>query len=396
MNINDTPEQAEFRAEVREWIEDSVPTELKGLRQGIVQAPELTEEEKRPLIAALDKKGWLAPLWPKEYGGAGFDLAQSIVFNEECGMAGVHIHRSNGINMLGPILIRYGTEAQREKFLGPIKRNEMIWAQGYSEPQAGSDLAALQVHAEATDDHFIINGQKIWTSRAHVADWIFMLVRTDPGAKRKQDGISFLLADMKTPGIQARPIITMDGFHHFNEVFFDKVKVPRENLVGELNQGWQVAKDLLGHERFNHYSSDPTVLSKAMDNLKSSAREEPRGDGVMWDDLNLRRKVVELDMDVDCLRYTRYRALTKLQRGDSPGPETMLFKQFGSELNQRIVALEQDVAGPLGVVWDDTYRGDGEGHVARHGTNIRAATIRGGTTEVQRNIISKRVLNLPD
>lgn len=396
MNINDTPEQAAFRAEVREWIERCVPAALKGLRQGIVQAPELSQEEKRPLIEALEKKGWLAPLWPKEYGGAGFDLAQSIIFNEECGEAGVHIHRSNGINMLGPILIRYGTAEQQKQFLEPIKRNEMVWAQGYSEPQAGSDLAGLQVSAEVGDEHFIVNGQKIWTSRAHIADWIFMLVRTDANAKRKQDGISFILADMKTSGIEARPIITMDGFHHFNEVFFDNVKVPRENLVGELNEGWNVAKALLGHERFNHYSSDPIVLSKAIENLKSTAREAADGEGVIWDKPNLRRKVVEMDMDVDCLRYTRFRALTKMQRGEAPGPETMLFKLFGSVLNQRIVALEQEVAGPMGVVWDDSTHGDGEGHLGRHGTNIRAATIRGGTTEVQLNIISKRVLGLAD
>ncbi|MCZ6841448.1 MAG: acyl-CoA dehydrogenase family protein, partial [SAR324 cluster bacterium] len=364
--------------------------------QGIVQAPELTEEEKRPLIAALEEKGWLAPHWPKEHGGAGFDLAQAIIFHEECGKAGVPIHRNNGINMLGPILIRYGTQKQQAQFLGPIKRNEMVWAQGYSEPQAGSDLAGLQIRADVTEDGFVINGQKIWTSRAHIADWIFMLVRTDPSAQRKQEGISFLLAELKSPGIEARPIITMEGFHHFNEVFFENVKVPAENLVGELNQGWKVAKALLGHERFNYFSSDPLVLGKAIDNLKSTARQAPRGDGAMWDSISIRRQVATMEMDVDCLRYTRYRALTKMQRGEAPGAETMLFKLFGSELNQRIVALQQDVEGPLGTVWDESYRGDGPGHVARHATNIRAATIRGGTSEVQRNIISKRVLGLPE
>ena len=397
MNINDTPEQAAFRGEVREWIGKSVPANLKGLRQGIVQGPGLSAEDLAPLEAALAEKGWLAPHWPVEHGGAGFDLGQMVIFREECDRAGVPDRHTTGLDMLGPILMRYGSEEQKEKFLGPSLRGEITWAQGYSEPQAGSDLASLALKCEVTEEGFVLNGQKIWTSKAHVADWIFVLVRTDSKAERRQDGISFLLCDLKnTPGITIRNIITIDGFHHFNETFFDNVFVPKHHLVGELNKGWTVAKALLGHERFMHPTSDPYRIAQAVDNLKASAREQPAGNGVVWDDARLRKKVVSMEMDIDCMRYTRFRALTRMQKGEAPGPETMIFKMMGAELMQKIVDLHQEVMGPLGTVWEDSPFESEDGETAHHDTNIRAATIRGGTSEVQRNIIAKRVLGLPD
>ena len=397
MNINDTPEQAAFRAEVQFWIDKSVPASLKGLRQGIVQGPGLSEEELEPLEKALAGKGWLAPHWPKEHGGAGFDLGEMVIFKEECDRAGVPDRHTTGLDMLGPILMRYGTDAQQEKFLAPTLRGEISWAQGYSEPQAGSDLASLALKCDITEEGFVLNGQKIWTSKAHVADWIFVLVRTDSSSGRRQEGISFLLCDLKnTPGITIRNIITIDGFHHFNETFFDNVVVPREQLVGELNKGWTVAKALLGHERFMHPTSDPYKMARALDNLKARARETPAGNGVVWDDERLRRKAVAIDMDIDCMRYTRFRALTKVQQGEAPGPETMVFKMFGAELMQKIVDMDQEVAGPLGVAWEESPFAEEDGETAHHNANIRAATIRGGTSEVQRNIIAKRVLGLPD
>ncbi|MCZ6843348.1 MAG: acyl-CoA dehydrogenase family protein [SAR324 cluster bacterium] len=397
MNINDTADQAAFRTEVREWIEKSVPPALKGLRQGIVQGPGLSQEALQPLDKALDEKGWLAPHWPKEYGGAGFDLGQLVIFTEEFDRAGVPDRHTSGLDMLAPILMRYGSDEQKEKFLTPTLRGEITWAQGYSEPQAGSDLASLALKCEVTDEGFILNGQKIWTSKAHVSDWIFVLVRTDTNVERRQDGISFLLCDLKnSPGITVRNIITIDGFHHFNETFFDNVVVPKENLVGELNKGWTVAKALLGHERFMHPTSDPYKMGRAVDNLKASAREMPAGGGVLWDDARLRQRVVSMEMDIDCMRYTRLRALSKVQKGEEPGPETMIFKMFGAELMQKIVDLHQDVMGPAGTIWEASPIEGETGETARHDTNIRAATIRGGTSEVQRNIIAKRVLGLPD
>ncbi|MCH7476847.1 MAG: acyl-CoA dehydrogenase family protein [SAR324 cluster bacterium] len=397
MNIKDTPEQARFRAEVREWIETTVPPHFKGLRQGIVQgAGALGPENLEGLEKALEAKGWLAPDWPKEHGGAGFDLSQSVILRDECVRAGIPEIRTIGLSMLGPILLKYGSAAQKERFLGPALRGEIVWAQGYSEPQAGSDLANLALRAEITEEGFILNGQKIWTSKAHLADWIFLLARTDPKPKRKQEGISFLLLEMKTPGITVRPIVTIDDHRHFCETFFENVFVPKENLVGELHKGWTVAKALLGHERFTHPTADPYIIARALDNLKACARETPAGSGVMWDDARLRQKVIALDMDIDCMAYTRFRALTRVQRGEAPGPETMIFKMFGAELMQRVVDLHQEVAGPLGVIWNDSPFPEETGETAKHDANIRAATIRGGTSEVQRNIIAKRVLELPD
>lgn len=396
MNLNDSPEQAAFRAQVRNWIETEVPASLRGLRQGIVQGPGLGEAEMAPLEAALARKGWQAPHWPADHGGAGFDINQLVIFHEEWQRAGLPDRHTTGLDMLGPILIRYGTEAQKARFLQPIISGEMIWAQGYSEPQAGSDLAALQLRARVEDDGFVLDGQKIWTSKAHKAHWIFLLARTDPNAPKKQGGISFFMLDLKTPGMDIRPIETMDGFTHFCEVFFDNVKVPKDGLVGELNQGWTVAKALLGHERFTHPTANPMLILNAIENLKTAARNAPNGDGVMWDNPTLRGKVADLEMEVDGFRYTRYRALTRMQQGGSPGPETMIFKMLGAELMQRIVELHQQVEGPHGVAWDGTPQGNGPGETARHATNIRAATIRGGTSEVQRNIIAKRVLALPD
>ena len=395
MNINETPEQAAFRAEVRGWIETSVPPQLKGLRQGIVQGPGLGRDALEPMEAALAEKGWQAPHWPEEHGGAGFDIPQLVIFHEECAKAGLPDRHTTGLDMLGPILIAYGTDAQRKRFLGPILNSKMTWAQGYSEPDAGSDLASLQLRAEVTGEGFVLNGQKIWTSKAHKADWIFLLARTDPKPNRKQEGISFLLADLKTPGIEVRPIATMDGFTHFCETFFNDVKVPRENLVGELHQGWSVAKALLGHERFTHPTANPLLIRKSLDNLKSSARDTPDGSGVLWDNPDLRGRVAALEIDIESMLHTRYRALTRIEMGGEPGPETQLFKLFGAELMQRIVELQQEVEGPAGIVWDQTGQGDAEGETARHATNIRAASLRGGTTEVQRNVIAKRVLGLP-
>jgi alkylation response protein AidB-like acyl-CoA dehydrogenase len=396
MNLNDTPQQAEFRAQVRQWIATEVPASLKNLRQAIVQGPGISHEKLKPIEDALAAHGWTAPAWPKEFGGAGLDVGQMVIFYEECAKAGMPDHHTSGLDMLGPILMRYGTDAQKKKFLGPTAKGEIIWAQGYSEPQAGSDLAGLGLKCEITPDGFLLNGQKIWTSKAHEADWLFVLARTDPKVKKKQDGISFLLVKQDTPGIDIRPIRTMDGFTHFCETFFENVKVPRENLVGELHKGWEVAKALLGHERFTHPTGNPTLHLNALENLKADARQIEEGDGAVWDNPVLRRKVAALEMDVDCLKYTRYRALTKVEQGQPPGAEAQILKMFGAELMQRIVEAHQEVAGQRGLTWDETGLGNGAGEVARHGANIRAATIRGGTSEVQRNVISKRVLNLPE
>ena len=293
------------------------------------------------------------------------------------------------------MLLKFGTEAQKKRFLLPTVKSEIKWAQGYSEPGAGSDLANLQFRADITDDGFLLNGQKIWTSRAHHSDWTFMLVRTDPKSKKKQEGISFLLVNLKTPGITIRPITTIDGFTHFCEVFFENVPVPKDQLVGELHKGWTVAKALLGHERFGHPTADPFIMFRAIENVKNSAQETRVGDGSVWDDPRIKRRVVQLEMDAHALQATRARFLTRIQEGEAPGPESMIFKLFGAELMQRIVELHQEVLGPEGVNWGPEPFGTEHGEVSVHSVNIRAATMRGGTSEVHRNIVAERILGLP-
>ncbi|MBI4084095.1 MAG: acyl-CoA dehydrogenase family protein [Candidatus Lambdaproteobacteria bacterium] len=398
MNINDTPEQAKFRRDIRAWIKKNVPARLQGRRQGIVQGPGIPAEEYAPIRKALIREGWLAPSFPKEYGGAGFDALQMIIFNEEFQRAGVPgpPGGTGGLNNVSQILFKYGTEAQKQRWLLPGLKGEITWCQGYSEPGAGSDLASLKVRADKVDGGYVINGQKIWTSMAHKADWIYLLARTDQNAKPRQKGISFFIFSMKTPGITIRPIITIDDHHHFNETFYDNVKVPEDALVGKLNEGWTVAKALLVHERLNHIAANPQVLGEAIQNLKSAARSTAQNGGMLWDDPDLRRRVVQLEMDADSLRATRYRSVTKISRGEVPGDETMVFKSFGCELFQRIVAVHHEVVGPAGVIWGNDLFGEDAGEIAMHACNIRAATIRGGTSEVQRNVVSKRVLGLPD
>ncbi|MBI4084094.1 MAG: acyl-CoA dehydrogenase family protein [Candidatus Lambdaproteobacteria bacterium] len=396
MNINDTLELAAFRAEVRRWIAAEVPPALKGLRQGIVQGPELDAATLAPLDAALVRKGWFAASASREWGGGGLGLVERVVFEEEWSLAGLPPRYGIGTDLLGPILERYGTEAQQRRFLAPTVRGEIVWAQGYSEPGSGSDLASLKLRADAVEGGLLLNGQKIWTSGAHKAHWIFLLVRTDPNPRRKQEGISFVLVDLHAPGVLVKPILTLDGFHHFNETFFENVRVPADQIVGEVHQGWQVAKALMGHERFTHPTANPAVVERMIENLKQAAREQPQGGGAVWDDPALRRQVAALEMDGDCMRYTRYRSLTRIGKGEAPGPETMIFKLFGAELDQRIVELHQQVEGCQGLAWGAEPFGAIAGETAVHAAHIRAATIRGGTSEVQRNVVAKRVLGLPE
>jgi alkylation response protein AidB-like acyl-CoA dehydrogenase len=398
VNLNDSPEQAAFRGEVKAWIAAEVPPRLKGLRQGIVMGHDgLSDAELAPLDQALRRKGWHAPQIPKEYGGAGLDVARQVILREELTRAGVPLRDLAVFHHLVPVLIRYGTPEQRQKFIVPTLERKITWCQGSSEPGAGSDLASLTTRADRVEGGFRVTGQKIWTSLAHKADWIFMLVRTNPNAARKHEGISMLLVDMKSPGITVRPIITMDGFHHFNETFYDNVFVPERNaVVGEVDKGWQVMRYSLGNEKFLHNLTDPMRIGLALDNLKSDARTLPDGAGVVWDDPALRRTVAELEMQVDALKCSRWRALTKVAQGQKLGEETAFFKFFAAELWQRVVDLHQQVSGPLGITWNEAPFGRLAYEVARHATNIRAATIRGGTSEVARNGVAKRALELPN
>jgi len=399
MNINDTPAEAAFRAQVRDWIAARVPANLKGLRNSNVSVPQLSREELWPLRELIAAEGWIVPELPREVGGAGLDAMQTIILNEEMFDAGVPIveARAPGTGNICQILNRWGTAEQKARFLTPTLQGRIYWCQGYSEPGAGSDLASLQLRAVRDGDAYVLNGQKIWTSQAHRADAIFLLARTDPDAPRRQQGISFFIFDMKLPGIEVRPLVTIDGIHHFNETFFNDVRVPLDGLVGAENQGWTVAKALLVHERLNAPGAHPQVLALALDMLKGDARRAATPGGTAWTDAGLRRCVAAEEMESDCLRYTRYRALTRIARGEQPGDETQFFKYVGSELFQRVLAThERDVFGPAGVAWEDEPFGRHVRELVRSNATNRARTIAGGTSEVQRNVTAKRVLGLPD
>jgi len=248
VDLNYSPEEAAFREEVRAWLSSNLPPDLK---DKVASYAHLSKDDLLRWHRILGRKGWVAPAWPREWGGTGWNVVQRYIFEEELGYAGAPPLIPFGLAMCAPVLLRFGTEAQKKRFLPRIYQGEDFWCQGYSEPGAGSDLASLKTKARKVQDHYVVNGQKIWTTLAHYADWIFCLVRTDPGAERRQEGISFLLIDMKTPGITVRPLILMDGAHDVNEVFFDDVSVPAENLVHEEGKGWTVAKYLLGYERMN-------------------------------------------------------------------------------------------------------------------------------------------------
>src|SRR5258708_7795679 len=248
MDLNYSQEESAFRDEVRSWLKANLPQEL---REKIANYDELGREDLLRWHKILAKKGWVAPAWPKELGGTGWNVVQRYIFEEECGFAGTPPLIPFGLSMCGPVILRFGTDAQKKRFLPRIYNGDDFWCQGYSEPGSGSDLASLKTKAERQGDHYIVNGQKIWTTLGHIADWIFCLVRTDSSLSKRQEGISFLLIDMKTPGITVRPLILMHGRHEVHELFFDNVKVPAENLIYEEGKGWTVAKYLLGHERMN-------------------------------------------------------------------------------------------------------------------------------------------------
>ncbi|MBI5912377.1 MAG: acyl-CoA dehydrogenase family protein [Betaproteobacteria bacterium] len=374
-------EQA-FRLEAREWIRANFPQEWRfpphrlSLRH--------TETWQRKLYA----KGWSAPNWPEKYGGMGLTPYQQIIFQEESDAHGVNIVPNMAVTMLGPLLIRYGTEAQKQYYLPRILSGEIRWCQGYSEPGAGSDLAALRTSAVPEGDHFIVNGQKTWTSYAHEADMIFMLVRTDKDAK-KQEGISFLLGDMKAPGITVRRIKNLTGNSEFCEVFFDNVKVPKENIVGRLNQGWTMAKSLLGSERITIGS--PRVAKYPLQLLGKLAKER----GLMQDP-EFRAQYDALRLDVADLDAAFVRFAEVLRRGEELGPEVSLLKIWITETYQRVTDLIIEITGEAGVLDEMLALADGaQVHPANQYFASRPASIYGGTNEIQRNILAKAILELP-
>ncbi len=399
MDWKDSPEQAAFRTEVKTLIEARLPRRYRELAAvGGVEgrAWEFDRKSADPEIRraaadwqrALGERGWVAPHWPKEYGGAGLTPMEQFILNQEIARAGAPSVGGSGVSLLGPTLIVHGTDAQRRRYLAPILAGEVTWAQGYSEPGSGSDLASLQTRAVRDGDDFVINGQKIWTSAAHTADAMFALVRTDPDAP-KHRGISFLLIDdITTPGISVRPLVDMSGGHYFNEVFFDNVRVPATNLVGEVNRGWYVGMTLLDFERSNIGGAVAARrnLMRLLDLVRGDDELRRRASSSA-----VRQEIAQRYIETEVMFQYSFRIVSMQARGLLPNYEASTAKLFNSELSQR---LAETAVNCLGLRGNITETGD-EGSFGRAYLGAVPATIRGGTSEVQRNIIATRGLGLP-
>jgi alkylation response protein AidB-like acyl-CoA dehydrogenase len=390
MDLSYTPEHIAFRDEVRAWLRDALPPHLRAKAE--IDAP-FDHHEIMEWHRILYKKGWVAPHWPKEVGGAGLDVTRRFILTEELELSGAPTLSVFGLYMVGPLLIQYGNEAQKQRFLPKILAGEEVWCQGYSEPNAGSDLASLRTSATPEGDHFVVNGQKTWTTYAQHADWIFCLVRTDPRAK-KQEGISFLLIDMKTPGVVVKPFLTLGGTPAFSETFFDNVSVPRENLVGTLNGGWTVAKSLLGHERT--LIAAVGLSTRALRRCKRIAADTMKGGRPLLDDPGFRAKIGRLEIKLQGLRMANYRAIAGAQLGRAPGPESSILKIRGTEIQQGISELMLEIMGHNTLGWfnEPGIVPPQEQWVNSNFCYLRAATIYGGTNEIQKNIIAKWILRL--
>jgi alkylation response protein AidB-like acyl-CoA dehydrogenase len=379
---HDSPEEAAFRAEVRTWLEANLPMPLRG------RTNRPPPDELMPWYQTLSRKGWIAPHWPKEHGGMGATLNQQIIMTEELARVGAPHLPAQGLHHIGPILIEFGSAAQKAKHLPPILDGSVIWAQGYSEPGAGSDLASLATRATLQGDHFVVNGQKIWTTWGHHSQWMFALVRTDPQAQPRHAGISFLLLDLRTPGIRIRPIRTIADDDEFSEVFFDDVVVPAENLVGKLNDGWRIANALLSHERLGN--ANPQFAMIALDRIRTMARVT----GVI-DDPAFRDRLAAASINVTALAAVFSHAVELTNRQRALGPDSSIIKIFGTELLQSLNDLLVEAAGSDASIARPLATELGEVDVSTPFLQVRRATIYGGSSEIQRNIIARRVLNLP-
>lgn len=387
MDLTFTQEEEAFRQEAREWISANLPDEFK------TSKTRATRTERDIWYKRLAEKGWLCASWPKDAGGPGWSLAKQFIFKSEAAAQGAP-PGDMGLSMVGPMMIEYASEEQKQRFLPKIAQAEEMWCQGYSEPNAGSDLASLQLRAVRDGDDFVLNGQKIWTSYAAESDWIFILARTDLSAKKQQEGISFLVSPIDAPGIEIRPIQQITGESEFFETFFTDVRVPVANLIGQENGGWTLGKRLLAHERVS--TGGGAGYRQSLEKLTRLANKTKTNGHYAIDDNAIRQRIAELHIELDALDALGYRGLTQLLHGDMPGPESSVMKVYGTELFQKITDLALEIQGPLSQVWwdDENLRDETEGWTKTAAWS-RAFTIFSGTSEIQRNIISERVLGLP-
>jgi hypothetical protein len=397
MDTRFTDEELAFQAEVRQFFAGALDEELRNKLRGVEAAPNLKEamiEYQRRLNA----RGWMAPGWPVEYGGQDWSVTQHFIFNAERGKVGAPAPIPFGVTMVAPVIYTYGTEEQKARFLPRILNSDDWWCQGYSEPGAGSDLASLQCKAELDGgrDHYVVNGSKIWTSFAQAANWIFCLVRTD-NSGRKQDGISFLLIEMSTPGVTVRPIDTIDGIYHLNEVHFDNVRVPVGNRIGEEGKGWAYAKSLLVHERLS--IAEVADSKRNLEQLRNLARAEFSGGQSLLDDPVFANRLAEVEIDLMALEFTELRVLAAAAEGGMPGPESSLLKLQGTTIQQAIQELRMDVAGYYSQTLQGELSSAQLGHdfadfAQKQYFRGRASSIYGGSDEVQKNVTAKHVLGL--
>ncbi len=400
MNIDLTPEELAFRDEVRGFLADDYPEDIRRKRdEGVA----LTRDDTVRWHKALYKRSWFAVEWPVEYGGTGWTPVRKYLFANELAEANAPLVVPFGVKMVAPIIYTFGNDAQKSRFLPDILASNVWWCQGYSEPGSGSDLASLKTKADFDGSDYIVNGTKTWTTLGQHADWIFCLVRTRSDVARKQEGISFLLIDMKTPGVTVSPIITIEGGHEVNEVHFDNVPVPTENLVGEEGKGWTYGKVLLQHERVN--IAGVAVSQYRLNKLKARAAESVRGADPLINNQSFARKIAALEIDLRALEYTELRTLASIATGQAPGPESSFLKIRGTEVQQAIDAMTMEAAGYYALPYVPTqYTLDfpdidriGEGIETRTSLqyfNNRKASIYGGSNEIQKNIIAKHVLGL--
>ncbi|MZR29305.1 acyl-CoA dehydrogenase family protein [Sneathiella litorea] len=398
MDLTFSKEDLAFRDEVREFLATSLPADVKDRCDRGLHP---TKEGQTRWQKILNEKGWMAPNWPVEYGGTGWTITQKYIAAQEFGYAAAPVATAFGVSMVGPVIYTFGNQEQKDYYLPRILNSDDWWCQGYSEPGSGSDLASLQTKAVRDGDDYIVNGQKIWTSYAHYADMIFCLVRTDSSVKQ-QEGISFLLIDMKTPGITVKPIIGIDKEHSLNEVFFEDVRVPVVNRIGEENKGWTYAKFLLGNERTSIARVGRS--KRQVERLKEIAKAERSGGRPLSEDTDFINKLTRIEVDLMALEYTELRMLSMIANGKQLSAEPSLLKIKGTEIQQRLTNLLVESFGMYGAPYEAerSYAGRNEapvgpdyahGPMAEH-LYLRAATIYGGSNEIQRNIVSKMVLGL--
>jgi len=389
-----TPEQEAFRREVRGWLVANLPEDLKidDAQDERIAPNRAIFERRRAWQKKLYAAGYAGLAWPREYGGRAATFIDQLIWDEEYGRArGPVLPGYLGLNMCGPTLMQWGTDAQKSHYLKRILAADDIWCQGYSEPGAGSDLANLSTRAVDQGDYFLVSGQKIWTSGAQYANRIFMLARTDPGAP-KHKGISYLLLDMKSPGIEVRPLVTMNGHAHFNEVFFDNVQVPKENLVGKVNEGWKVAMTTLSYERSSAGGGGHRVQ---VERLAALAKTVQIGGHPAWDEAWVRQRLTELLIECEAAKYARLRTFTRILKGLPPGPEGSMLKLFGSEVGVRIARFSTELLGGYGLLGEPTAVVPDAPRWLNRVLSSRQYTIAGGTSEIQHNIIAERTLGLP-